>query len=179
MGSFCIAAISALLLPFCESWTPYAKLRYTVALTVAGFSGTLLDSFLGAVLQASVVDVHSGKVVEGEGGRKVIVHGSNHPRIKESAKIRSKLVSFEEGKDAIAKSSGVDNSVQASKTMQKAGVSGSEVTGEKHESRKVAVGLDILDNNAVNILMAALVSVGTMIAACVVWELPISSIIPV
>ena len=36
-----------------------------------GTFGSLLDSALGGWLQASVVDVRTGKVVEGAGGQKV------------------------------------------------------------------------------------------------------------
>ncbi len=39
-------------------------------------------------------------------------------------------------------------------------------------SRKVESGLDLLDNNAVNFLMAFLMSVGGMIAMSYVWEAP-------
>lgn len=40
-------------------------------MTVWGLLGSVLDSVLGGLLQASVVDKRSGKVVEGSGGRKV------------------------------------------------------------------------------------------------------------
>lgn len=152
------------------------KAKYTVALTLAGFSGTILDSLLGAFLQASVIDVHSGKIIEGDGGKKVLVHGSNPLHLKQRAKIRSEAVSYEQGKEGIAKSSAIDHSTQAARTMQKAGGSGNEIADGQHESRKVEVGRDILDNNAVNILMAATVSVGAMLVACVLWDLPFSSI---
>ena len=181
LGAFCIAVTSTLMLPFCGDWNLYGKAGFTLAMTLAGFSGTLLDSLLGALLQASVVDVHSGKVVEGEGGRKVLIHNSSPLHITQTSKIRSEVVDYEEGKDAIAKTSGADtsNPGKASRKMQEAGASGVEVADGKHESRKVEVGQDILDNNGVNILMAALVSIGSMAVACRIWDLPIGSIIPV
>jgi len=40
---------------------------------VMGVFGSLLDSFLGATVQATVTDKSSGKVVEGPGGQKVLV----------------------------------------------------------------------------------------------------------
>ncbi|KAJ4301874.1 hypothetical protein N0V90_003970 [Kalmusia sp. IMI 367209] len=159
LGGFIIASASTLLIPFCDDWSWGDKIRYTQAMTLAGLGGSLLDSVLGALLQASVVDVHSGKVVEGPGGKKVLVHG-NTMHFKPAAELRSKAVSHEEGKDGIAKTSAVDSSldesVKVTRAMQKAGASGTAVADPQHESRKIAVGRDILDNNAVNLLMAAL-----------------------
>jgi uncharacterized membrane protein len=179
LGAFIIAVTSAVLLPFCKDWSLARQINYTLALTAAGFSGTLLDSLLGALFQASVIDVHSGKVVEGEGGRKVLVHGSNPLHLSKTSQVRSKVSSRAEGKDGIAKTSGVDTaaSIKASETMLKAGARGTAIADAQHESRKIEVGSDLLDNNAVNILMAGLVSVGAMVAACVVWDLPFSSMI--
>ncbi|EMD91348.1 hypothetical protein COCC4DRAFT_128314 [Bipolaris maydis ATCC 48331] len=153
LGALLISLSSTMFMPFCKDWSFVEKTKYTLAMSAAGFSGTLLDSLLGALLQASVVDVHSGKVVEGEGGRKVLVHSNVSGR--------------SEGKDGIAKASGTDAaaSIKASKAMLKAGASGAVVTDPQHESRKIEVGSDLLDNNAVNILMAGLVSLGAMLTA--------------
>ena len=107
LGAFILSATSTLLLPFCADWTIAEKAKYTLALTAAGFSGTLLDSLLGALFQASVVDLHSGKIVEGSGGRKVLIHSSNPLHLKRTAKIRSEAVSYEQGKEGIAKTSGL------------------------------------------------------------------------
>jgi uncharacterized membrane protein len=167
-------------LPFCQEWSFAQKVRYTQYITLAGLGGSLLDSYLGAILQASVVDVHSGKVIEGEGGRKVLVQG--HPlHFKQTAEARSKLSKRADGKEAIAKTSAVDTTpddlTKISNTMQKAGASGAAVADGQHVSRKIAVGLDILDNNGVNLLMAALISVGSMAVAATVWNVSLSSII--
>ncbi|CAN9146348.1 unnamed protein product [Alternaria alternata] len=179
LGAFILSATSTLLVPFCKDWSFSQKTAYTLALTAAGFGGTLLDSLLGALVQASVIDVHSGKVVEGEGGRRVLVRSSNPLHLSKVGQIQSKVSSRSEGLNGTAKTSGVDTaaSVKASGTMLKAGASGNAVVDPQHESRKIEVGSDLLDNNAVNILMAAMVSVGAMIAACVIWDLPLGSMV--
>jgi len=48
-------------------------LGYAVAFVVFGFAGTVLDSLLGAVVQATVEDKGTGRVIEGENGRRVLV----------------------------------------------------------------------------------------------------------
>lgn len=173
-GSLLMSLVAMALLPFCKEWNSFIIFRFTVLITLAGTLGTLLDSLLGALCQASVVDVKSGRVIEGEGGRKVLVHSRNPLHIKKGTEFRGKIASSEQGK-----SSGVspEESVQATRTMQKAGADGTAVADGQHESRRVEVGSDLLDNNAVNILMAALISAGSMVVACIIWDVPFSSMI--
>ena len=164
LGAFILSATSALLIPFCNDWSFADKSKYTLALTAAGFSGTLLDSFLGALFQASVVDLHSGKVIEGEGGKKVLLRNIPH-----DFKKRNKSQNQDVGK-----TSGAD-SVRSSRAQLANEMSNVEAVNRRHESRKIEVGRDIMDNNVVNILMAASVSVGAMLAACMVFKLPFTS----
>lgn len=74
-GAFTIGLTSAILLPFCSSLldTVQDRVLWVVAMTVWGTLGSILDSVLGGLLQASVVDRRSGKIVEGTGGQKVEV----------------------------------------------------------------------------------------------------------
>ena len=98
LGAFTIAVTSAVLLPFCSvgsttktgklfgenqpgfaggtGWGAQEVLLWIVAVTVWGGLGSLLDSFLGGWLQASVIDSRTGKVIEGSGGGKVRPCGS-------------------------------------------------------------------------------------------------------
>ena len=46
-----------------------------------------------------------------------------------------------------------------------------------HDSRSVLSGIDILDNNGVNLLMACLMSIGGMVAASWAWDVPLATII--
>ena len=43
-------------------------------------------------------------------------------------------------------------------------------------SRRIESGLGLLDNNAVNLLMAFLMSVGGIVISSYVWQIPLRSI---
>ena len=90
-GAFIVALTSVVLLPFCtldkgakgrdfgnalgleggSDWRAQDKLALVLAVTIWGGFGSLLDSALGGWFQASVVDRKTGKVIEGDGGKKV------------------------------------------------------------------------------------------------------------
>ncbi|TKA57303.1 hypothetical protein B0A49_13156, partial [Cryomyces minteri] len=106
LGSFLIAATSVLLLPFCgpsprlarlsfagtasgydnAGWDLQSKLSFVLGITALGFCGSVLDSLLGGLLQASVTDTRTGKIIEGDGGKKVLVSGAGSMHQKQVAK---------------------------------------------------------------------------------------------
>lgn len=88
LGAAIIALTSLILLPFCSvsakpgmsgrpglqggnGWTQQEKSLWFIGVTIWGGLGSLLDSALGGWFQASVIDTRTGKVVEGDGGKKV------------------------------------------------------------------------------------------------------------
>ncbi|KAJ5782645.1 hypothetical protein N7457_004419 [Penicillium paradoxum] len=159
LGSFIVSATSAAVLPFCASAGLRDRALWTIVMTVWGALGSVLDSILGATLQASVVDKMSGKVVEGEGGRKVLIHPSTGKGIKVA--------------DAPAEATG--SSLHSTPTLR-----GRQATGtidESHESRRLEIGHDWLDNNGVNLLMAATMSVGAMVISQWFWGLDVSELL--
>jgi uncharacterized protein (TIGR00297 family) len=139
-GSFAIAVASVVLVPFCQKsggpvgrvmmegerrgWGVDDKVMWVVFITVWGALGSVLDSVLGAVLQGTVEDKRTGKVIEAYGGTRVMTSR--------------------------------------------------ESTGK---SGRVLRGSDMLDNNQVNFLMALLMSVGGMVVAGRMWDVPLSSIL--
>lgn len=168
LGAAIVALTAVALTPFCAAWPLAAKGAFVAAITAVGVGGSLLDSLLGALLQASVVDVRTGRVVEGEGGRKVPVHGAGSLHLKQRAKVR--------GAEDTAASSGVQTRSKAAAKARAGEKAGSIVLeeGTHQESRRIETGRDVLSNNGVNLLMAASASVAAMVGAALVWGVPLS-----
>ena len=155
LGSAAIAGISMVFLPFCSAnrtpsslepffvskattpWTLNEQLLLFASLAFWGGLGSLLDSLLGAVLQASVVDRRSGKVVEGGGGTKVLTRRS------------------------------MATPPSSSSSPQKRNAASEKPAPPSQESRFIGSGRDLLDNNQINFLMASIMTLGAMAIASV------------
>ncbi|PGH18464.1 hypothetical protein AJ79_00534 [Helicocarpus griseus UAMH5409] len=175
LGAF-IIGVTSMLLPFCSfdrltgstkpafeggaSWGWKEKYLWVAAVTAWGTLGSLLDSILGGLLQASVVDKRTGKIVEGVGGQKVLVYpgettGTNleEPSNREPNRLRI----TEDIANTLA--------YRPSAKERRSSASGGRPDSE-HESRKIESGHDILDNNQINVLMAGVMSISAMVT---VW----------
>lgn len=196
LGSLVIVAASVALIPFCPSrlggWGLNARNRFAFAMAIWGALGSVLDSLLGGWLQPSVVDTRTGRIVEGPGGRNVLVSksGPNSMHYKKRAEMKATLLSGE-GKDSVVQPAtdeaaeerieheldekmGGPDRYDAKKKFRKPSF------GDEKPSRVVESGLiGILDNNEVNFLMALTMSFGAMGIASWFWNVPFSSILPV
>ena len=165
---------------------------FTWGMTIWGMLGSVLDSLLGGWLQQSIIDTRSGRIVEGAGGKKVLVSqpGQSSMHYQKRAEVKASLL-HGEGKDATPVRSrdtkaAVDR-VEASLDKKMGGADKYDAKkkfrtpsfGDEQPSRKVESGLSLLDNNEVNFLMALTMSLGAMAGAGWLWGIPFESIVQV
>lgn len=192
LGSAIIAISSSLLLPMCQDgsslgsyegggWTLQRRLIFAAAVTLWGTLGSLLDSILGGLLQRTVKDRRTGKIVEGEGGERVLILSeSTHTPL---SPIESAVLSGEGDHAVEHMDPTVSTSYKASADSPKRRFDSSTKHrrasfGDERPSRVVENGRDVLDNNQVNFLMALIMSLGAMVVAGYVWDIPLRTILP-
>jgi len=185
------------LIPFCLPKSPVTGLRdisgwgfnqrqrFALAMAFWGTLGSLLDSFLGGWLQSSVVDTRTGRIIEGEGGKQVLVSkaGPNTMHYRKRAEIKENIL-HSEGKSSVEKQA-QSNEIEEYLDKKMGGLKSdakktrSPSFGDEKPGRRVESGsLGLLDNNQVNFLMAFTMSLGAMGVASWFWEIPYSSILP-
>ncbi|KAL6692480.1 integral membrane protein DUF92 domain-containing protein [Trichoderma pleuroticola] len=182
LGSLTIVTSSMLFLPVCNEstvsrrgggapWTADNRRLFMGFLILWGTLGSVLDSFLGAIFQRSVKDVRTGKIVEGDGGSRVLV-SSEAEGSEKRADIKASLQHA-----GGASESAVDESSEATDKFDPKNKHRKPSFGDEQPSRVVENGWDLLDNNDVNFLMAVTMSVSAMAVASWYWELPWQSLL--
>ncbi|KAF5980686.1 transmembrane transporter protein 19 [Fusarium bulbicola] len=188
LGSMIIVTTSMTFLPSCSdessqtpaggtAWTMLERRKFMGFMVIWGALGSVLDSFLGGLFQRSVKDVRSGKIVEGEGGNRVLVAESAtdaaaHSNVKTEAIQR-------EAKEKLGGSAIVDDDDAHAGVYHHKDKHRKSSFGDQRPSRAVENGWDLLDNNDVNFLMAVTMSVGGMAVASWYWDVPIQSVMGV
>ena len=148
LGTFCPTAT----LTGAGGWKVWQKLGWGVTVAVVGLLGSVLDSVLGALLQATVVDRRTGKVVEGDGGLRVLFSNS----LSSAVRGASTGDGLKQRSNDTVKQEKVEISTQDGRTLNS--------------------GSDLLDNNQINLLMAASMSTVGMLVASWQWNIPLSSL---
>lgn len=173
--------------PFCSDQTagkvgggrPWSQSEYRLfmaGLTIWGALGSVLDSVLGGLLQRSVKDARSGKIVEGDGGEKVLVSSSAGTTLK-SAGVKA-AVAGGEAKGPVEKTDSAVDEGDGKDKYDPANKHRRASFGDDKPSRVVESGWDILDNNDVNFLMAFSMSLGAMVVAASQWGYTLEDIVP-
>ncbi|KAK8089290.1 protein PGR [Apiospora hydei] len=185
LGSMVVVTASLAFLPLCSdasagqvgggpAWTVGQRVTLAWGLTICGAMGSLLDSVLGGIFQRSVRDARSGKIVEGDGGVRVLVSTETNPLsqeyFKKTTEVKSTVLKGE-GKAAVEKTEPAGNPYDPANKHR------SSHFGDHKPTRIVESGFDWLDNNDVNFLMALTMSISAMAGAGWYWGIPLSSIL--
>lgn len=188
LGSMIIVTTAVLFLPMCDEtttgqpgggvpWLMSERRTFMGAMVIWGALGSVLDSILGALFQRSVKDVRSGKIVEGEGGERVLVSPgpgglATRAEIKEAITGGKGGMSSEQVESpAVETDEGSDDKYNPMNKHRKPSF------GDEMPTRVVESGRDLLDNNDVNFLMAVMMSVGAMAGAGWYWGVPIEKLL--
>lgn len=213
LGSIVVVVAAVLFTPLCQPehqgggggllssgaatpWRPEQRAAVMVALALWGALGSVLDSVLGALFQRSVRDTRTGKIVEGEGGVRVLVSspvaaggvtpGQQHTPAR--AEVKAALLGGEAG-DAVAATAPDDDAVSEKSSVSSRNNNNNNNKydardrhrrssfGDDKPSRVVESGLDLLDNNDVNFLTAFTMSTGAMAIAAWYWGVRIEDIL--
>ncbi|PNY25098.1 Uncharacterized protein TCAP_04965 [Tolypocladium capitatum] len=190
LGSTIVVTSAMLFLPACSPetaptlgggrpWLMDQRRLFMGFLVLWGALGSVLDSFLGGVFQRSVKDVRSGKIVEGEGGNRVLVSTDTDQIAGGSAKrVEAKAVA-RSGEGSKAAEESDDSAMDDEDAKDRYSIKNKHRTpsfGDQRPTRVVESGWDLLDNNDVNFLMASIMSIGGMAVASWYWGVPIESI---
>ncbi|KAH6610826.1 hypothetical protein Trco_000846 [Trichoderma cornu-damae] len=188
LGSLTIVTASMLFLPMCDEstalvpgggapWTADNRRLFMGFMVLWGALGSVLDSYLGAIFQRSVKDVRTGKIVEGDGGSRVLV-SSETGGSETQADVKASLLRGEAGKATDkASESAVDESSEWVDKFDPKDKHRKPSFGDEQPSRVVESGWNLLDNNDVNFLMAVTMSVSGMAVASWFWEVPWQSML--
>lgn len=192
-GSMVIVSATLLFLPLCndstqgkvaggEPWTVPQKATLAWGMVIWGTLGSLLDSFLGGWLQRSVRDARTGKIVEGDGGVRVLVSSAGQgpkEELRKTAGVKASVLGGE-GEDAVEKtesSSAVEDGDVDRNPYDPTNKHRKSSFGDSKPTRVVESGFDLLDNNDVNFLMAFTMSVGAIAVTGWYWGIPLTSIL--
>ncbi|KAJ6440464.1 CFEM domain-containing protein [Purpureocillium lavendulum] len=189
-GSMVIVTASMIFLPSCRPeteptlgggtpWLLDQRRIFMGFLILWGGLGSVVDSFLGGLFQRSVRDVRSGKIVEGEGGERVLVSAEAKPVAGGSSKRAEAKSAALAGADGKAKDQHGGSAVDDDEDEDKYSIKNKHRKpsfGDQRPSRVVESGWDLLDNNDVNFLMASMMSIGAMAVASWYWGVPIDSV---
>lgn len=206
MGSVIVVTASMLFLPICSTTNTNStsssvgdKIALFGGLAVWGALGSVLDSFLGGWFQRSVRDARTGKIVEGDGGLRVLVApplpSSSSPTkpgpsvAQDGLTDHQNQVPYIDDNDGSGSSTAVKHKRTAdvkARLLKGEGKDAVEIVSNAstdssssshgHPTRVVETGHDFLDNNQVNFLMAFIMSVGGMAIAASAWGVPLASV---